>query len=63
MRRPRSISDDYDLRLTFMNASTAIFAISNRVGRPPAIVLWFMDAEVSMRKAMIVMSAEFKGRS
>lgn len=42
------------LVLTFTNVSTAPFAMSSIVGRAPMKVLWFIEAEVSMRNTMIV---------
>jgi hypothetical protein len=42
--------------LTLTNVSTAPLATSSNVGRPPKYALWFIDAEVSMRKTMIVIS-------
>lgn len=41
---------------TFTNVSTAPLATSSNVGRPPKYALWFIDADVSIRKTIIVIS-------
>lgn len=47
-------SKNYEQTLT--NDSTAPLAMSNSVGLPPMYVRWHMDAEVSIRNTMMVMT-------
>lgn len=49
--------------ITLTKVSTAPLATSSREGRPPRYARWFMDADVSTRKTMIVIVSEYSTRS